>query len=135
MVAQKQLVQLKPRGSDDHEENLESVELSEGERRKKEERRAAKLEIRAKRVQLETINRRLDHADFLPQLAMVNNIIQLVSKFSLAGQHKLLTIGEYVNLVDLYKLALNKLDFRTFPTPTMLYHLKEFFKECENCSR
>ena len=96
-MAQKQLVQLKPRGSDDHEENLECVELSEGERRKKEERRAAKLEIRAKRVQLETINRRLDHADFLPQLAMVNNI-QLVSKFSLAGQHKLLTIGEYVNL-------------------------------------
>ena len=96
------------------------MELSEGERRKKEERRAAKLEIRAKRVQLETINRRLDHADFLPQLAMVNNI-QLVSKFSLAGQHKLLTIGEYVNLVDLYKLALNKLDFRTFPRP-YTYH-------------
>ena len=70
MVAQKQLVQLKPRGSDDHEENLECVELSEGERRKKEERRAAKLEIRAKRVQLETINRRLSHADFLPQLAI-----------------------------------------------------------------
>ena len=131
VVAQQKLVQLRPCRDDPEENDIVELSLSEGERRKKEERRAAKLEIRAKRVQLETINRRLDHADFLPQLAMVNNIIQLVSKFSLAGQHKLLTIGEYVNLVDLYKLALNKLDFRTFPTPTMLYHLKEFFKECE----
>ena len=39
VMAQKQLVQLRPRGSDDPEENLDSVELSEGEseRRKKEE--------------------------------------------------------------------------------------------------
>ena len=37
VVAQKQLVQLRPRGSDDPEENLDSVELSEGERGKKEE--------------------------------------------------------------------------------------------------
>ena len=37
VVAQKQLVQLRHRGSDDPEENLDSVELSEGERGKKEE--------------------------------------------------------------------------------------------------
>ena len=91
-----------------------------------------KNEARAKKDQLTKIIQRLDHNNFLPQLAMVNNMIQLVSRFSLAVQNKLLTMGEYVNLVDLYKLALTKLDFRTCPTPTMLYHLREFYQECEN---
>ena len=131
VVAQRKEVELRPKRSNEQENDQSAELLSAEEIKKKEDRKDAQQEIKVKRAKLVKINKRLDHKDFLPQLALTNNVIQFVSKFSLAGQNKHLTIGEYVNLVDLYKLALTNLDFRTFPSSTMLYHLKEFFDHCE----
>ena len=65
------------------------------------------------------------------KLALVNNTIQFISKFSLSGQSKHLNLAEYVNLVGLGKEALQNLQFETFPSPIMQYHLQSFFDQCE----
>ena len=128
VVVEQEMVKLKKKNSEIPETVLivgKVQSASEEEKKKEEKAKAAaevKLILKKTKEKLTKTTKMIQHKDFLPKLALINNTIQFVSKFSLAGQSKHLNIAEYVNLVDLGKEALSKLKFQTFPSPIMQYH-------------